>query len=75
MQHFAFLTLSLLMLIAPGCGDRGNSAETYSGVAPSDPRLAEFSDMLSVDRASLGLPLLPQQVSFRVERTGGGATT
>lgn len=69
MRPFAVITLTVIAFVgATGCG----KSESYSGLATSDPRLAEFAHMLSVDRAALGLPPLPQQLSFRVERTGGG---
>jgi hypothetical protein len=69
MRSFAVLTVTVVTLVAVGCGKR----ESYSGIATSDPRLAEFSAMLSVDRSALGLPALPSQVSFWVERASGGS--
>ena len=73
MRPFAALSIAIIALVAASCGKSGSRSEAYSGVAPSDPRLAEFSDMLSVNRAALGLPALPSQLSFWVERTGGGS--
>lgn len=69
LRPFAFFTLAVVALLTAGCG----GSESHSGVAPTDPQVSEFADMLSVDRAALGLPALPSQLSFWVERADGRA--
>lgn len=39
----------------------------------SDPRLAEFSDLLSVDRSLIGLLPLPSTANVTVERSNGSS--
>lgn len=49
-----------------GCG----RSERDSNIALSDPSLTEFSDLLQVDRAGLGIPPLPAKADVVVDRYG-----
>src|SRR5262249_18763092 len=51
--------------VLTGCG----AAESYPAIALTDPRLAEFGDMHSIDREKLGLPPLPATAKVQVHRS------
>jgi hypothetical protein len=53
-----------LSLAIPGC----MRSERYEGIALSDPRLADFSDLLEVDRKGLGIPPLPPAADVVADR-------
>ena len=66
---FALALLAIAFL--SGC----NKSESYTGIALTDTRLAEFNDLLSVDRATLGIPALPTSGNVKVERHSGKGQT
>lgn len=66
---FLFLLILAMASALAGC----RKSESYSGVALGDPHLAEFSELLSVDRSSLGLPALPPTANVTVERSNGSS--
>ncbi len=60
---------SLLSITLIGCG----KSQSYPNISLSDPRLSEFSDLLTINRAILGLPALPPTAKVSVERSNGSS--
>lgn len=67
-QIFRVSFLAIACMIG-GCG----GSERYSNIALSDPSLAEFSGLLQVDRAGLGIPPLPAKADVVVDRMSNGS--
>ena len=67
MKHGVFVPLFCIGITIAGCG----KVEKYQGISLSDSRLAEFRDLLLVDRPSLGIPALPSSANISVERSNG----
>ncbi|OWK45722.1 hypothetical protein [Fimbriiglobus ruber] len=69
MRHCASVVVLAACAVLTGCGAPGS----YPAIALTDPRLAEFGDMHTIDRGPLGLPPLPATAKVEVERSNGSA--